>query len=439
MRTASLVLLALLAPAARADVRLPAWFTDGMVLQRDAPIRVGGWADPGEGVTVTLGDDRQTAAAKPDGTWEVTLPARKAGGPHVLAVEGKNRLRLADVLIGEVWVCSGQSNMAWAVVVSKDHDREIAAADFPRIRLCTIREKRSDSPLTDTAAEWKACSPKTVSYFSAVAYFFGRKLHQNLDVPVGLVVAAVNGTRIEPWTPGDGGDLYNGMVHPLTRLPIRGVIWYQGEGNVGDGAIYAERMRALVAGWRKAWGQGDFPFYYVQLTPLNWGGKPVTQHAELWEAQSAAVKLIPKSGMVVTNDIGGHVGDAHPRNKQEVGRRLALLALGDVYGHWTQRYVGPRYETMRVEGGKIRVTFADTAGGLATRDGKPPTWFTVAGEDGQFVAAKAAIDGDSVVVWADGIEKPVAVRFAWHQAATPNLVNKAGFPVPAFRTDASRP
>lgn len=433
--------------AARADARLPHVLSDGAVLQRDVPIRIWGWADPKEKVTVQLDKHTRTAVAAKDGRWEVSLPAMKAGGPHELVVKANNTLRVRDVLVGEVWFCSGQSNMALGVLKSLNPDDEIKAANYPRIRLWTTPTREADEPANDVKTDWKVCSPKTISYFSATAYYFGRELHKELDVPVGLIVSAVNGTRIEPWTPAVGvksvkelsgkdeaknGRLYNGMVHPFVPLALRGVLWYQGEGNVGDGRLYYHRMRALVTGWRAAWGLGDIPFYYVQMTPLNWGGKPKWQHAELWEAQAEA-QSIPNTGMVVTNDVG-NVGDAHPRNKQAVGRRLAVWALAKTYGKSGLTVSGPQFEKMAIAEGKVRLHFRH-ADGLRARDGKALTWFTIAGADKQFVAAQAKIDGKTVVVWSDEVAKPVAVRFAFHQIAEPNLVNRAGLPTSAFRTD----
>ncbi len=436
-------------PSLQAEVKLPRVLSDHMVLQRDRPIRIWGWADPDEKVTVTLGEGKQTAKAGKDRAWEVQLPAMKAGGPHVLTVAGTNTVTINDILIGEVWFCSGQSNMGYGVLKALNPDKEIAAANHPKIRFLTAPTLEAKEPASDIKSEWRVCHPKMIAYTSAVAYYYGRELHQKLDVPVGLIVSAVNGTRIEPWTPGVGvesvkelvgkdktqdGDLYNGMIHPFTNYPIRGAIWYQGEGNVGDGMWYYHRMRALVGGWRKNWGQGDFPFYYVQLTPLNWGGKPVTMHPELWEAQTASLQ-IPNTGMAVTTDIVGHVGDAHPRNKQEVGRRLARWALAKTYGHKDLPYSGPLYQSMQVEGDKIRLSFDYADAGLRARDGKALTWFTICGADRQYVPAKAMIDGKTVLVWADAIMEPVAVRFGWHQIAEPNLMNAHGLPASPFRTE----
>ncbi len=371
-----------------------------------------------------------------------------AGGPHELVVEGKNRLVIRDVLVGEVWVGSGQSNMEWILAKSSGGDRDVREANHPEIRLFNVPRRLAREPESDVAARWNPCSPQTVGYFSAVAFYFGRELHRELKVPVGLIASAYGGTRIEPWTPAVGvvsvpelrgkdrpedGELYNGMIRPLAPLRIRGVIWYQGEGNVGDGMLYAHRMRALVQGWRTVWDEGEFPFFYVQVAPLNWGGKPKDLLPQLWEAQTAAMKL-PGTGMVVTNDIG-NVGDPHPRNKRDVGKRLAIWALAKTYGRKGLVCCGPLYRSMRVEGGRIRILFDGTAGGLASRDGKPLSWFTIAGSDRKFLPARAEIDGDSVLVSSDAVSSPVAVRFAWHQIAEPNLMNKAALPAPAFRTD----
>lgn len=454
-----------LASTTQAEVRLPHVIADNMVLQRDMPIRIWGWADPGEQVTVSLADRTAQATTAADGTWRVSLPKLSAGGPHTLTVAGKNKLEVTNVLIGEVWVCSGQSNMSWVMVhKTTDFDAEIAAADHPNIRLFTVPEKSTDQPLDDTESQWYVCSPKTVGYFSAVAYYFGRELHKELNVPVGLVVSAVPGTRIEDWTPDEGiaaipeltppsppgrgqgegtpqqfpnGRLFRGMIHPLLPMSMRGVIWYQGEGNVGDGFIYYHRMRGLVAGWRQLWQLGDFPFYYVQIAPLNWGGKPVDQQAEIWEAQTAAL-AIANTGMAITNDIVHHVSDAHPRNKRDVGKRLAMWALNKTYGKSDVEYSGPLYKSMQVEGDKIRIKF-DYAKGLKSRDGKTLTWFTIAGADNKFVPAQATIENDTVLVHADEVPQPQHVRFAWHQIAQPNLMNAAGLPAGAFRTDGPKP
>ncbi len=435
--------------ALRAQPTLPQFVSDHMVLQRDTPARIWGWAKPGEKVAVSIDKARETTAASAEGRWEVKLPPMKAGGPFDMIVEGSEKRTIKDVLVGEVWFCSGQSNMSWIVLHSNNHDFELANANYPKIRMFTAAQPTKNQLANDSKGEWRVCAPKAIAYWSGVAYFFGRELHTKLDVPVGLIVSSVNGTRIEPWTPASGvemipelvgkdkvqnGDLYNAMVHPFTPYTIRGTIWYQGEGNVGDDIIYYHRMRALVGGWRKNWGQGDFPFYYVQIAPLNWGGKAVDVHPQVWDAQLEALK-IPNTGMAVTTDIVGHVGDAHPRNKQDVGKRLALWALAKTYGFEKLPYSGPLYKSASREGAKMRIAFDYAKGGLSARDGKALSWFTIAGADGKFVPAQATIDGETLLVGAESVSEPTAVRLGWHQIAQPNLVNVHGLPASPFRTD----
>ena len=288
-------------------------------------------------------------------------------------------------------------------------------------------------------------------------------MQQQLDVPVGLIGSNWGGTRIEPWTPPVGFQqvpalkeiadnldkfpaknadgkinhqsplaLYNGMIAPLVPYGIRGALWYQGESNNGEAMLYFEKKKALIAGWRSIWNKPDLPFYFVQLAPFRYGGDPKNL-AGIWEAQTATLS-IPNTGMAVTVDIS-NLTDIHPKNKQDVGKRLALWALAQLYGKSDLVYSGPLYKSMAVEGNKIRLSFDHVGGGLVSRDGKPLNWFTIAGEDKNFVEAKAVIDGDSVVVSADSVANPVAVRFGWTQEAEPNLSNKAGLPASPFRTD----
>lgn len=493
------------AASASADVRLPRVFSDHMVLQRDVPAAIWGWADPGEKVTVRLGEKEFVAETGSDGKWAVKLTAMPAGGPHTITISAKNKIELQDVLFGEVWICSGQSNMDMGIKGIKDAQKEIASAKYPQIRLLWVPYKTAPEPLDDADVSWLPCSPENIvvrgffnSGFSAAGYFFGRELHRELKVPVGLVHTAFPATRIEPWTPREGfaldpqfsdaikqidkatpdfnkavartiadieawvpkakaaqaagkkvtpppewpkhaldnnaqpTGLYNAMIHPLSRCSIRGAIWYQGEGNLKDGALYRDRMNALIGGWRKVWGQGDFPFYFVQLAPFHYEEAPDLL-PRLWEAQTAAL-AVPNTGMAVIVDIGD-LKDIHPKNKQEVGHRLALWALAKTYGKEGVEYSGPMYKSMKVEGSTIRIQFEHTGGGLASRDGKPLTWFEIAGADKKFVKAEAAIDGNTVVVRADSISEPAAVRFGWSQEAEPNLMNKEGLPVSPFRTD----
>lgn len=492
---------------AGAAVRLPRVIGSGMVLQREVEVPVWGWAEPGESVTCELGQAKVTAVANAQGEWMVKLPPMPAGGPFEMVVRGQNTLKLTGILVGEVWVCSGQSNMEMGVAMSKDAKQEVAAATHPQIRLFLVPKKAAGRPQTDVEATWRECTPTSISAnfpqagwggFSAVAYYFGRELQQTLKVPIGLIESSWGGTRIEPWTPpsgfaavpalkavserveqanagyakstaaaldqmeaaianarkalasggavpaipalnvrhplegnGDPVSLYNGMIHPLVPFAIRGAIWYQGESNNGEGLLYFEKMKALVGGWRQVWKQGDFPFYYVQLAPYKYGVAP-TQLPAIWNAQLAALS-IPNTGMAVTTDIAT-LNDIHPPNKQDVGKRLALWALARTYGKKEYVFSGPLYKSMKIGSGKIVLSFDHIGTGLDAADDMDLTHFEVAGEDGKFVAAKAVMVGEQVVVSAESVPAPTNVRLGWDQLARPNLANKEGFPASPFNT-----
>ena len=505
-RTPSLLalVLVLFATSARADVRVPSIFGDHMVLQQEQPVRIWGWAEKGESVTVSLGGDTQTATAADSGRWQVELPPRKASNaPATLRIQGKNTVVINDVLVGEVWLCSGQSNMEWTVAASADAQAEIAAAQHPLIRHIKVPLVQSNTPLDDFQSTWQICSPETAGTFTACGYFLARRLQQELGVPVGLVNASWGGTRIEPWTPPVGFQsvaalqdiyrsvigrtpgtpqyrdrlsahikaldawvaeaksrvdstepvtpspaypaelapftgtqdptmLYNGMIHPLVGFAIRGAIWYQGESNHGEGMIYVEKKKALINGWRTLWGQGDFPFYYVQIAPFQYGSEDPEILAQFWEAQ-AACQSIPKTGMVVINDIAT-VGDIHPPNKQDVGFRLASLALKNDYGQTNRVANSPEVARLELLGNRLKIHFKNTGGGLKTRDEKAPSHFEVIGVGSNgYKPATATIEGDTVVLSSDAVQAPLAFRFAWHMLAEPNLVGGTGLPVGACR------
>lgn len=468
--------------SSRADVKLPAVIGSHMVLQRAQPCPIWGWADPGEQVTVEFGSQKISVQAGADGSWRLNLRAMKANSkPQTMTVTGKNKIVIEDVLVGEVWLCSGQSNMEWTVGSSDNAKEEIASANHPRIRHIKIPHRPSDKPESDVTSDgWKLCSPETVKDFTAVGYFYGRTLMTELDVPIGLLGCNWGGTRIEPWTPpvgfqavpalkqdfadklgsfpevtfkkdkegkeevgADGKPikqinhqsalaLYNGMVHPLVPFAIRGALWYQGESNNGEGMLYFEKMKALIAGWRSVWNNSKMPFYFVQLAPYTYGGDD-SKLAGIWEAQTATLS-VPNTGMAVTTDIS-NLKDIHPKNKQDVGRRLALWALAKTYGKRGIVYSGPLYKGMKAVGNKIELSFNHVGGGLVSRDGRPLSNFTIAGEDQNFVDARAEIIGKKIVVSSDAVANPVAVRFAMHQLAEPNFSNKDGLPASPFRTD----
>ena len=440
-----------------ADVRLPQVFGNHMVLQQGVANPIWGFAEAGEQVTVTIGDAKEVATAGKDGRWLVKIAAPPVGGPYMVNIAGKNSITLSDVLCGEVWICSGQSNMQWPVQRANDAPNEINLANYPKLRFFEVERRVAASPQTDCEGEWLACSPQTVAGFSAVGYFFGRELQKNLDVPVGLVQVAWGGTIAEAWMsreslagveafqpiveraakfnarqPNQATNLYDGMLAPVMPLAMRGVIWYQGESNVPRAEQYATLFPALIADWRRAWGQGDFPFLFVQLAPYRYGPKDPAECAELREAQLRTLSL-KNTGMAVTMDIG-NVKDIHPRNKQEVGRRLALWALATTYSKEVP-YSGPLYDSHTIEDNKIRIKFQHTAGGLVAKDNAELMQFTIAGEDQKFVPAKTMIDGETLLVASDAVPKPVAVRYAWRDDAEPNLFNKAGLPASPFRTD----
>ncbi len=431
-----IALLVVCGQAAYAEVKLPAVIGSGMVLQRDMPVVLWGWAEAGENVTVTHRQKSQSATADEAGNWKVTLAAMKADGKtHRMTISGTNKIELTNIVVGEVWVGSGQSNMAWRLSGTAEGKEAIAAAKHPQIRLFQVPNVQAKAPAKDVKAAWKVCQPETVANFSGVLYYFGLRLQKELRVPIGLINSSWGGSPIEPWTitkTGSGG-MYNGMIAPLQPFAIRGAIWYQGETNVlrKNGLAYYDKMKALIEGWRRTWGQ-DLPFYFVQIAP--WSGRyGPGELPALWEAQVASLK-IPGTGMVVITDLVDNIKDIHPRSKRPVGDRLARWALAKNYGKTKLVYSGPLYKSMKVEGGKIRLSFAH-AGGLKSRDGKALSEFQIAGADGAFVAAEAVIDGDTVLVAAKGVKAPTQVRFGWHKVANPNLINAEGLPASPFQTN----
>jgi sialate O-acetylesterase len=454
------VLFAATSPASAA-VKLPAIFSDNMILQRDQAVPVWGWAKGGAEVSVSIAGQTAKATAGQDGRWKVSLEKLSAGGPHELVVEetGGNKITRKNVLVGEVWVCSGQSNMELPTAASVNGPQEVAAAKYPKIRLFNVVKAPSASLKDDCQGAWAECNPQSVPGFSAIGYFFIRHLYKELDVPCGMIASDWGGTPIEAWMPKEAmlgldfvkaraeeaakaapnpnapAHLYNGMLNPIIPYGIRGALWYQGESNIGGAYNYRTLMPVMIESWRKAWGQGDFAFGMVQLAPFRYGGAPTELCCELREAQVLTLAKSPNTGLAVTMDIGDPK-DIHPKNKQEVGRRFGLWAMAKVYGKDDLVYSGPMYRSMAVENGKIRLAFDHVGGGLTTRDGKAPAHFTIAGADKKFVPATAVMDGNAVVVSSDQVKEPVAVRYGWTDDAEPNLSNKEGLPASPFRTDA---
>ncbi|MEX0825113.1 MAG: sialate O-acetylesterase [Pirellulaceae bacterium] len=486
----ALVLLLAFSGTAAADVTLPNVFSDSMVLQRNQANPVWGRANADEQVTVSLADQSQTTTADAEGNWQVTLePMPATAEPLKLTVKGnKNQVEVSDVLVGEVWVCSGQSNMAWTVQNSNDFDLEQRTADYPEIRMINYPRVGQQEPVwTHEGAQWMICTPENVGSFSAVGYFFGRQLHQTLDVPIGLINNAWGGSSAEAWInrdrleaePGYGpmldrwnamteqaqalktkpslneqekqrlaalerqlagnhnpSNIYNGVLKSHLGYGIRGVIWYQGESNAGRAYQYRDLFPLLIQNWRDEWGQGDFPFYWVQLADY----KDETDQpgesawAELREAQTMTLDKLPNTGQAVIIDIG-EGRDIHPRNKVDVGRRLARLALANDYGHEIA-HQSPRYKSMDISGEKITLTFDHVGSGWRPFDVPQPVGFTIAGEDRKFVKADAKIQKDrSIVVSSDEVSEPVAVRYGWADNPVVNMYTNDGLPLTPFRTD----
>jgi sialate O-acetylesterase len=438
-----------------------------MVLQQQKPIVIWGIANVGEQVSVSFANEAAQTVADENGKWKVILNPLKASFENRdLTIKGTNTIVLKDILVGEVWLCSGQSNMEYTMRKNSKVDRkeaeglspspidELFFAHHKNIRLFLVNRKELIKP-SPTHEGWDIAEGTALRNFSAVGYFFAKNLNRELDVPVGVIASSVPGSRIEPWineedftnsayfkdkkVDGDPAKFYHPMIEPLVPFAIKGFLWYQGESNcfLKDRVNYTYKMKALVDGWRKDWG-AELPFYYVQIAPFEYSssqGEPKLDKYDLpefWEAQSAALK-IPNTGMAVITDLFDGGGGIHPGYKWEVGRRLALQALDKTYN---ERLVsdGPVYDKMKTKGKEL-VLYFDNAKGLKSRDGKPLNYFELAGTDGVFHPAKAEIKGKKILLTVTEVENPVKARFGWDEIAQPNLVNSANLPASPFRTD----
>jgi sialate O-acetylesterase len=454
---AGLVLL-LLAITAHANIKPHALISDGMVLQQGQTITLWGTgAGPNEEIAIELtGLEKPVGAtckADKEGKWKAFLPSQAPGGPYALTFKGAGTpIKINDIYIGEVWVCSGQSNMEMRLNGCTNAEEARKKSANEKIRLFTVPFLKESTPQTDVKSKWVECGPNTVGNFSAVAYFFGRDLQKARNVPVGLIHTSVGGTAAEQWTSNqvlhdafkdleaDGSKLYNGMIAPLRTYPIAGVIWYQGESNAGDSdhqeraEQYGKLFPAMITDWRTAWNQPKLPFLFVQLAPfMKKEAEPTdTPWARLREAQRQTSLKVPNTAMAVITDVGDEK-EIHPRQKEPVGARLALAARALAYGE-TIEYAGPVYDSVKFEDGKAIVSFKKVGGGLIAKDGNL-RGFTIAGEDGHFVNAEAVIQGDKVIVSSPKIARPEAVRFGWANYPQVNLWNKDGLPASPFRTD----
>lgn len=473
----------LIAPfASNADIRMPYIFGDNMVLQRDMELPLWGWADAGEEVNLEFAGQKVNTITAQDGSWLLRLKSMSANKiPQDMIVEGKNRLELKNILIGDVWLCSGQSNMDYGIGRSLSKE-EIVRQENLLIRQFRVERDFSLLPKKELLkSDWTCVGPGTVKRYTAVGYYFAREIVSSTDVPVGLLTSARGATRIDTWiaeegfrkitginSGSDGTDtqksvengeeekdiqkasrLFNAMINPLIPFGIKGVLWYQGESNTEDSDLYLQKMQALVSGWRELWKQGDFPFYYVQLANCRAANTENPAGGDGWarirDDQLKALSSVSNSGMAVAIDIG-EGKNIHPRNKLDVGRRLAAWALAKDYKK-DLIHSGPIYKEVKIEGNKIRVFFDYAENGLMTgiKDGTEPVrtaeggklkWFAIAGEDRKWYWADAVIDGSTVLVSSEKISYPVAVRYAF--SANPegaNLYNKEGFPASPFRTD----
>ncbi len=478
----------LLAPAqSRADITMSPIFSDHMVLQRDLANRVWGWAQPGEEIAVVIAGQTKKSKAGDDGAWEVKLDPMPAGGPHQLVVEGSSRLEFGDVLVGEVWVCSGQSNMQWPLSAAYDADLEAMSADFNQIRLISVPQVGTQDPQKSFDGSWQVCTPEAAAGFSAIGFLYGRILHEALDVPIGLIDDAWGGSACEAWIRRDllekdpqfaplierwntmeaefeklasasdlteqqqrrkrelegqmrgnqrPSNIYNGVLKPTIGYGIRGAIWYQGESNAGRAYQYRELFPLMIQSWREEWGIGDFPFFWVQLADFM-AEKPEpgdSGWAELREAQTMTMDRLPSTGQAVIIDIG-EGKDIHPKNKLGVARRLARWALATVYGKDIV-HRSPQYASMEKKDGSIVLHFNHVPTELITFDVPELRGFTIAGSDHTFVPAEAKIvDKNTIVVSAPGVSDPVAVRYAWADNPICNVYSKEGLPLTPFRTD----
>lgn len=453
----ALALLVSLLIHADATIFLPAVYSNHIVLQQNAKVKIWGWSEVGEKVTIKTSWDTVTYKAEGDAyaKWQTVLNTPAAGGTYTITVKGTyNTITIEDVLIGEVWLASGQSNMEMNTHWGMPYEEEVKKATNEQIRFFHIGRSSSPFPQEDVRAQWVVCSPEAMKGFSTVAYFFGKKINEQKHIPVGLIAASWGGTPAEVWTPEDAilndnvlkaeaakltetkwwpvkpAYNYNAMIAPLTNFTIAGAIWYQGESNTKASQTYQRLFTTMVTEWRKKWNS-DFPFYYVQIAPFSYETTNIC--ALLREAQTKCTTL-KNTGMVVTSDLVDNINDIHPKLKKEVGERLANWALAETYGVAGIKYKSPVYKSMQVEKDKIRISFNDADGGLMIK-GKTATDFYIAGADKNFIPAQVKIDGSTIVVWAKEIKTPAAVRFGFSNTAMPNLFSKDGLPVNLFRTD----
>lgn len=480
----SIILSLLFVSFANAETKVSSLFSDHMVLQQNQANAVWGWDDPGTEISVEIATQSHKVKTDEDGRWEVKLSEMHASAdPKVMRISGTSEISVNDILVGEVWLCSGQSNMAWTVNNSLSHELTKLAADIPQIRLMTMPKVGSQELAKNFQGEWKISDAKSAGNFSAVGYHFGKTLHEILGVPVGLINNAWGGSAAEAWVQRDvlendgrfeayiaewkqkealyekdelkeateqklkkalsgqhrPGNLYAGTLHPVIGYGIRGTIWYQGESNAARAYQYDDLMELLITTWRKDWGQGDFPFYFVQLADFQseLSDPSESSWAELREAQTNTLRDVPNTGQAVITDLGA-ANDIHPREKRDVAERLARWALAKDYGYKIA-HRSPEFREMKVNGGKAILSFDHIGGGLETSDVNELRGFTVCGIDGKWkIAEGKIIDDNSIEVFSKEVSQPTAVRYAWATNPVANVISEEGLPLTPFRTDNFR-
>jgi len=441
-----------------AKIILPSVFADNMVLQQKSTVAIWGWSDAGETVKIVASwNSKDTVKVKADNSskWTTTIQTIGAGGPYSIQILGSSKLELKNVMLGEVWICSGQSNMEmsvnWKLI---NGEEEAAKANNPNIRIFHVQKIGAEHPQQTCNATWAVCTPETMRATSAVGYFFARELQQKLNVPVGIIVSAWGGTpaevwieksRIESdpvlskhkysehfeWWPGNPGTLYNSMIAPVVPYGIAGAIWYQGESNCGNYQIYSSLMKTLIENWRADFKK-DFPFYLVQIAPYDYGDKGTSEYIR--EQEEIVSKTVPNTGMVVITDLVDNIKDIHPKNKLDVGKRLANYALAETYKQNIGAYKSPAFQSMQVEKDKVRLSFSNVVTGLKCT-AKTPEKFLIAGDDQKFVPATAKMDGNTIVLSSKLVKTPVAVRFCFDDTSMPDVFSTEGLPLAPFRTD----
>lgn len=445
--------------AAFSQIRLPSLVSSGMVLQQNDSITLWGWSGPDEKVVITTGWNNKKDSTKSNNgaKWKLKIKTPQAGGPYSIKIKTySSEVVLNDVMIGEVWLCSGQSNMEWSYYNNlKQIREELPTAYNPNIRLFHVYKTTADYPQDDVQAKWEICDSITLKKFSAIGYFFGKRIHQQLNVPVGLINASWGGTPAETWVadsmikndpvlneaanklqtfnwwPSAPGKAYNAMIAPLTNYNIAGALWYQGESNTNTNSTYHKLMTTLIDSWRAAWKK-DFYFNLVQIAPYEYGNYNIG--ALVQEAQTKLLSH-PKTGVVVVTDLVDNIKDIHPINKRDVGARLANWALAETYGLTGTAYKSPQFESMQTAKGKVTLTFSNASNGLIAKD-KVITGFYVSAEKEQWFPAEAKIEGNKIIVWSKSVKEPAQVRFGFGNTIIGNVFSKEGLPLIPFRTDS---